>query len=196
MSTKFRRKLVAVGDSTCGKSCLFIVFTGGTFPEGNSYIVFGSYVADIEVDGKHVELALWDTAGQEEHDRLRPLSYPNSNVILICFAINSPDSLYHVQQKWISEVRRFCPDPPAILVGCKKELRNDPREIEELRRTNQRPVAPEEGVAVATEIGAKMYLECSALTGEGVQVVFQEAARFALLSKVAKKKENRGCEIL
>ena len=53
----------------------------------------------MEVDGKHVELALWDTAGQEDYDRLRPLSYPDSHVILICFAIDSPDSLDNVQEK-------------------------------------------------------------------------------------------------
>ena len=61
--------------------------------------VFENYVADVEVDGKHVELALWDTAGQEDYDRLRPLSYPDSHVILICFAIDSPDSLENVQEK-------------------------------------------------------------------------------------------------
>ena len=61
--------------------------------------VFENYVADVEVDGKHVELALWDTAGQEDYDRLRPLSYPDSHVILICFAVDSPDSLENVQEK-------------------------------------------------------------------------------------------------
>jgi Ras family protein A len=61
--------------------------------------VFENYVADVEVDGKHVELALWDTAGQEDYDRLRPLSYPDSHVILVCFAIDSPDSLDNVQEK-------------------------------------------------------------------------------------------------
>lgn len=61
--------------------------------------MFENYVADVEVDGKRVELALWDTAGQEDYDRLRPLSYPDSHVILICFAIDSPDSLDNVQEK-------------------------------------------------------------------------------------------------
>lgn len=61
--------------------------------------MFENYVADVEVDGKRVELALWDTAGQEDYDRLRPLSYPDSHVILICFAVDSPDSLDNVQEK-------------------------------------------------------------------------------------------------
>jgi small GTP-binding protein len=61
--------------------------------------VFENYVKDIEVDGKRVELALWDTAGQEDYDRLRPLSYPDSHVILITFAVDSPDSLENVTEK-------------------------------------------------------------------------------------------------
>lgn len=94
-----RRKLVIVGDGACGKTCLLIVFSRGTFPEVYVPTVFENYVADVEVDGKHVELALWDTAGQEDYDRLRPLSYPDSHVILICFAVDSPDSLDNVQEK-------------------------------------------------------------------------------------------------
>ena len=66
--------------------------------------MFENYVADVEVDGRHVELALWDTAGQEDYDRLRPLSYPDSHVILICFAIDTPDSLDNVQEKvWLAQ---------------------------------------------------------------------------------------------
>ena len=65
----------------------------------NYVAAFENYVADVEVDGNHVELALWDTAGQEDYDRLRPLSYPDTHVILICFAVDSPDSLDNVTEK-------------------------------------------------------------------------------------------------
>lgn len=61
--------------------------------------VFENYVADIEIDGKAIELALWDTAGQEDYDRLRPLSYPDTNVLLVCFSVDSPDSLENVPEK-------------------------------------------------------------------------------------------------
>lgn len=192
---EIRRKLVIVGDGACGKTCLLIVFSKGTFPEVYVPTVFENYVADVEVDGKHVELALWDTAGQEDYDRLRPLSYPDSHVILICFAIDSPDSLDNVKEKWISEVMHFCSGLPIILVGCKKDLRRDPRTIEELRKTNQRPVTPEEGMAVASQIHAKHYLECSARTGEGVREIFQYATRAALLMQ-KRKKNKSGCSIL
>lgn len=68
---------------------------------GQSYIptVFENYVTQIQFEGKLVELALWDTAGQEEYDRLRPLSYPESDVILIVFSIDFPVSLGNVQDK-------------------------------------------------------------------------------------------------
>ena len=69
-----------------------------------------------------VELALWDTAGQEDYDRLRPLSYPDTDVILMCFSIDSPDSLENIPEKWTPEVKHFCPLVPIILVGNKKVI--------------------------------------------------------------------------
>jgi len=89
----------------------------------------------------------------------------------------------------------FCAGLPIILVGCKKDLRRDPRVVEELRKTSQRPVTPEEGMAVANKIGAKHYLECSARTGEGVREVFQYATRAALLSR-PKSNKRHGCVVL
>lgn len=76
-----------------------------------------------------VELALWDTAGQEDYDRLRLLSYPDTDVIVMCFSIDLPDSLENIQDKWIPEVKHFCPNVPIILVGNKRDLRNDPDTI-------------------------------------------------------------------
>ncbi|KAI8895228.1 P-loop containing nucleoside triphosphate hydrolase protein [Globomyces pollinis-pini] len=192
---EIRRKLVIVGDGACGKTCLLIVFSKGTFPETYVPTVFENYVADVEVDGKRVELALWDTAGQEDYDRLRPLSYPDSHVILICFAVDSPDSLENVQEKWISEVIHFCAGHPIILVALKKDLRNDSKTIEELRKSNHSPVTYEQGAAVAQKIGAYKYLECSARHNDGVREVFEHATRAALAKKVVTKKKG-GCKLL
>lgn len=188
-----RKKLVIVGDGACGKTCLLIVFSKDQFPEVYVPTVFENYVADIEVDGKQVELALWDTAGQEDYDRLRPLSYPDTDVILMCFSVDSPDSLENIPEKWTPEVKHFCPNVPIILVGNKKDLRNDPHTIKELAKMKQEPVKPQEGRAMAEKINAFAYLECSAKSKEGVREVFETATRAAL--QVKKKKKSK-CVLL
>ncbi|KAH7917241.1 hypothetical protein BV22DRAFT_976968, partial [Leucogyrophana mollusca] len=104
-----RRKLVIVGDDACGKTCLLIGFSKGTFLEVKIPSVLENLGADVEVDGKRVNLALRDTAGHD-HARLRLLSYPDAHVVLICFAVNSPDSLESVQEKWIFEAAHFVPN--------------------------------------------------------------------------------------
>ncbi|PAA56024.1 hypothetical protein BOX15_Mlig008754g1 [Macrostomum lignano] len=189
-----RKKLVIVGDGACGKTCLLIVFSKDEFPEVYVPTVFENYVADIEVDAKQVELALWDTAGQEDYDRLRPLSYPDTDVILMCFAIDSPDSLENISEKWTPEVKHFCPNVPIILIGNKKDLRNDERTRHELAKMRQELVRSEDGRAMAERIGAVSYIECSAKTKEGVREVFETATRAALQTK--RKKNRLPCDLL
>uniref|UniRef100_A0A4W3GUG8 Uncharacterized protein n=1 Tax=Callorhinchus milii TaxID=7868 RepID=A0A4W3GUG8_CALMI len=91
----------------------------------------------LVIVGDGVELALWDTAGQEDYDRLRPLSYPDTDVILMCFSIDNPDSLENIPEKWTPEVKHFCPNVPIILVGNKKDLRNDEVVRQELLKMKQ-----------------------------------------------------------
>jgi len=140
-----------------------------------------------------VELALWDTAGQEDYDRLRPLSYPDTDVILMCFSIDSPDSLENIPEKWTPEVKHFCPNVPIILVGNKRDLRNDEGTKRELMKMKQEPVRYEEGHAMALKINAFAYLECSAKTKDGVREVFETATKAALQTK---KKKHRRCHFL
>lgn len=159
--------------------------------------MFESYVADMKVGDNQVELALWDTAGQEEYDRLRPLSYPNAHVILICFSVDAPDSLENVEDKWAPEVLHFCSKPPVpyLLIGCKKDLRLDYHILEGSKKTGQLCVAFKEGEQLAKKVGARMYLECSAKTGEGVAKVFEEAAGASLHTKY-KSNKCTGCVIV
>ncbi|CAG60901.1 uncharacterized protein GVI51_J05445 [Nakaseomyces glabratus] len=175
MSEKaIRRKLVIIGDGACGKTSLLYVFTLGKFPEQYHPTVFENYVTDCRVDGIKVSLALWDTAGQEEYERLRPFSYSGADVILIAFSVDNVESLHNARTKWAEEAFRYCPDAPVILVGLKEDLRKSKQEgIVFVNR--------EDAEQVAKAIGAKKYLECSALTGEGVDDVFELATRSSLL---------------
>ncbi|VDL85826.1 unnamed protein product [Schistocephalus solidus] len=192
MST-IRKKLVIVGDGACGKTCLLIVFSKDQFPEVYVPTVFENYVADIEVDGKQVELALWDTAGQEDYDRLRPLSYPDTDVILMCFSIDSMDSLENLSEKWYPEVKHFCPNVPILVVGNKLDLRSDDRAIHELTKMRQELVKPEACRLMVEKLNAYAYLECSAKTKEGVREVFEAATRAALYTK---RKGRKTCDTL
>ncbi|XP_036620017.1 transforming protein RhoA-like isoform X1 [Trichosurus vulpecula] len=183
-----RKKLVIVGDDECGKTCLLIVFSKDQFSDIYVPTVFENYVADIEVDRKQVELALWDTAGQEDYHRLRPLSYPDTDVVLMCFSIDAPNSLESIGDKWTPEVKHFCPNVPIILVGNKKDLRNDEHTRRELAKKKQEPLKPEEGRDMANRIGAFAYMECSAKTKDGVREVFEMATRAALQVRRGRKK--------
>ncbi|KAM0703651.1 hypothetical protein Q7P35_009590 [Cladosporium inversicolor] len=189
-----RRKLVIIGDGACGKTSLLSVFTLGYFPTRYVPTVFENYVTDCRVDGKSVQLALWDTAGQEDYERLRPLAYSQAHVILIAFSVSSPDSLQNITTKWHPEVLERCPGVPIILVGLKKDLRDDPVAQEEMRKRSEKFLTAEEGEDVRKRIGAKKYLECSSLTGEGVDDVFEAATRQSLLSGDHKKQS--GCCVI
>lgn len=107
----------------------------------------------------------------------------------MCFSIDSPDSLENIPEKWTPEVKHFCPNVPIILVGNKKDTRNDPNTQKELKKSKQEPVKSQEGQAMAEQIHAFAYLECSAKTKEGVREVFETATRAAL--QVKKKKKGK-----
>ncbi|KAG7881307.1 hypothetical protein KL938_003437 [Ogataea parapolymorpha] len=176
-----KRKIVIVGDGACGKTSLLYVFTLGEFPTEYHPTVFENYATDCRVDGKPVRLALWDTAGQEEYERLRPLSYSKAHIILIGFALNAPDSLDNAGMKWAQEVKTYCPNAPLILVGLKKDLRPEDDGTDEYY--DQKYVRKEKAEQVARLIGARKYVECSSLTGEAVDDVFEIATRASLLLK-------------
>uniref|UniRef100_A0A3P8SY35 Rho-related GTP-binding protein RhoG n=1 Tax=Amphiprion percula TaxID=161767 RepID=A0A3P8SY35_AMPPE len=156
---------------------------------------FDNYSANVMVDGKPVNLGLWDTAGQEDYDRLRPLSYPQTDVFLICFSLVSPASFENVRAKWYPEVRHHCPNTPIILVGTKLDLRDDKDTMEKLKEKKLSPITYPQGLAMAKEIGSVKYLECSALTQRGLKTVFDEAIR-AVLCPPPVKKNRRKCSLL
>ncbi|RVD85469.1 uncharacterized protein DFL_003790 [Arthrobotrys flagrans] len=181
---EIRRNLVLVGDP-CGKTALAVLFSKGFFPENNVPTTLENYVADVEVDGKYVELNLWDTSGLDDYDRLRPFSYIGAHVVIICYSVANKDSWHNVREKWISEVLHFCPGVPIILVGTQKDCRDSNGYYP---WGNGVRVAPEDGEKLRKRIGAYKYLECSARLNEGVREVFETATRAAHLIQTKRKK--------
>ncbi|PQE13466.1 cell division control 42 protein [Rutstroemia sp. NJR-2017a WRK4] len=158
----------------------------GVYPDGVSmaelhdsiWLLIPNYSASVMVDGKPISLGLWDTAGQEDYDRLRPLSYPQTDVFLICFSIVSPPSFDNVKAKWWPEVSHHAPNVPIILVGTKLDLRDQTETREALRAKRMEPVSYEQAIIVAKEIQAHKYVECSAMTQRNLKMVFDEAIRW------------------
>eukprot|EP00005_Dracoamoeba_jomungandri_P003086 CAMPEP_0174260640 /NCGR_PEP_ID=MMETSP0439-20130205/10154_1 /TAXON_ID=0 /ORGANISM="Stereomyxa ramosa, Strain Chinc5" /LENGTH=198 /DNA_ID=CAMNT_0015344925 /DNA_START=45 /DNA_END=641 /DNA_ORIENTATION=+ len=168
-------KCVVVGDGAVGKTSLLISYTENRFPVDYVPTVFDNFTTGVEVDQKLINFALWDTAGQEEYARLRALSYPETDVFLLCFSVVSPASFDNIKTKWYPEINHHCPGAKCILVGTKIDLREDKATMENLKGEKAPTTAM--GTKVAEEINAECYLECSALTQEGLKKVFEEAIR-------------------
>lgn len=179
---KKRKKLVIVGNGGCGKTSLLTVFSKGQFPEEYIPTVFENDVKDIIIDNETIELAVWDTAGQEHYARLRPLSYRAADVVLIAFALNDRESLSSVVNIWLPEVHEYCPRVPIILVGTKSDLRED---------YNMKCIESIDGQIMCQKIDAKAFVETSAKASINVNELFTLATKFALQYKPAKQSE--GC---
>jgi small GTP-binding protein len=216
-----------MGDGGTGKTCLCLSFAEDRFYGEYVPTVFDNYAVTMLAEEKDntgkscktkatpVNLGLWDTAGQEEYDRLRPLSYPGTDAFVVVFSLTSQTSLNNVKSRWLPELKRFNPDTPFVLVGTKKDLVDMSSNGEAAgasisislveKQLQERSLAPianrEEARKLADDSGAIAFVECSAMTQENVQDVFQTVvntvltARNSIRAKPARRRA-RGCSIM
>ncbi|KAJ7802846.1 P-loop containing nucleoside triphosphate hydrolase protein [Mycena olivaceomarginata] len=177
-------KCVVVGDGAVGKTCLLISYTTNKFPSEYVPTVFDNYAVTVMIGEDPYTLGLFDTAGQEDYDRLRPLSYPQTDVFLVCFS-----------EKWFPEVHHHCPGVPCLIVGTQIDLRDD-SQVRERARQKQRPVTNEQGERLARELGSVKYVECSALTQKGLKNVFDEAIVAALEPPISTRARKLKCVVV
>ncbi|KAG7570474.1 Small GTP-binding protein domain [Arabidopsis thaliana x Arabidopsis arenosa] len=216
-------KCVTVGDGAVGKTCLLISYTSNTFPTVSfslslfdyffflwllvtveilllqDYVptVFDNFSANVLVDGKTVNLGLWDTAGQEDYNRLRPLSYRGADVFILAFSLISRPSFENIAKKWVPELRHYAPTVPIVLVGTKLDLRDDKQFP--MNYPGACTISTEQGQELRKEIGALAYIECSSKTQLNVKAVFDAAIKVVLQppSKTKKQKRKIGlCHVL
>jgi small GTP-binding protein len=177
-------KCVTIGDGAVGKTSLLISFITNSFPSDYIPTVFDNYTIHLSVDNNIYTLDLWDTAGQEEYDRLRPLSYPHTDVFLLCYSIIYPQSFENIKYKWYYEIRHYEPTTPIVLAGLKCDMRE---------QYINNSVSFENGLYLQKEIRAKYFHECSALTQKNMKNLFSDIVRATYIKP---NKKNKKCLIL
>eukprot|EP01097_Dermamoeba_algensis_P005222 TRINITY_DN3317_c0_g3_i3.p1 TRINITY_DN3317_c0_g3~~TRINITY_DN3317_c0_g3_i3.p1 ORF type:complete len:214 (-),score=30.84 TRINITY_DN3317_c0_g3_i3:135-776(-) len=173
-----RIKLVVVGDGAVGKTSLLISYATGKFPTEYIPTVFENYTTPMDYSGETILLHLWDTAGQEDYDRLRPLSYPGADVVLLCFSTVSQASYSAIREKWYPEVNHYIPSVPHLLVGTKVDCREAQEPDPNVGKFD--PITTDKGEEMAKAIGAVKYIEISSRTRHNLDEVFRQAVKVTL----------------
>jgi Ras-related C3 botulinum toxin substrate 1 len=124
------------------------------------------------------------------------LSYPNTDVFLVCFSCISETSLENVGNKWLPEIRHHCPNAPFLLVGTKSDIRKDSRALEKLTQKGAHLVDKARADEKGQELAAARVMECSAKTQVGLKDVFDEAIKVALSARQQPTKKKGGCMLL
>ncbi|KAH7099843.1 cell division control protein [Auriculariales sp. MPI-PUGE-AT-0066] len=183
-------KCLVVGDGGVGKTCLIIVHTTNTYPTTYVPTVADSWAETVYVGDKPYNLGYWDIAGQGEYERLRPLSYPQTDIFIACFDIARASSFENIESVWIPEISHFCPGVPFILVGMKSDLRvGEAVDVP----PHESFVSYKQGEDLARRLGAAGYLECSSLRQEGITRLFEEAVRVATWPRPRVQEGRKGC---
>ncbi|ELR14642.1 Rasrelated protein Rac1, putative [Acanthamoeba castellanii str. Neff] len=188
-------KCVVVGNSAVGKTCLLISYTTNTFPGEYMPTIFNNYSANMFYNNhKVINLSLWDTASQEEYNHLHPLSYPHTNIFMLCYSAINPVSLANIKQKWLPKVHHHCPKAPILLVTTKSNLHNNHHMVAKLQAKLLLGVKPcmatKQGHKLANEIRATTFIKCLAWMQDNLTLIFNEAICVALKLPPAKKKKS------
>ncbi|VEU23279.1 DEKNAAC104414 [Brettanomyces naardenensis] len=153
-------KVVIVGDSGCGKTSLFTSYIRGYFPTDYEPTIFENHRAFVQSQTNEIlTVDLWDTAGQEDYERIRRLSYQDANVVILAYSLDAKDSLLNIPEVWAPEIINFCPNTPIILAGLKSDVA-------------EYKVDPYDAMKVAQNIGAVAHVPCSAKQMYNVEELF------------------------
>jgi small GTP-binding protein len=160
-SPDMQYKVVIVGDSGCGKTSLFASYIRGSFPSTYEPTIFENHRMFVQSSstGKIISADLWDTAGQEEYERLRRLSYQDADIVIVAYALDAPESLLNIHEVWAPEVMTYAPQAKIILVGLKEDIQ-------------PHKVSPQNAYSVAKNIGATAHLACSSMLMHNVNPLF------------------------
>lgn len=168
-------KIIVVGDESCGKTSLLKSYCKNEYQDEYIPTILDNYEVYIELDENRYKLFIYDTSGNEDLARLRPLTYDKADVVLICFSLVSGINLQSYVDKWLHKVKLYCPEAVILLVGCKNDIRRH-----EVRGTADQAL----GRKLAVEIKSAGYVECSAKLNRGIKELFEVAIKSVTGSKL------------
>ncbi|KAH0798000.1 Ras-like GTP-binding protein Rho1 [Histomonas meleagridis] len=180
-------KCVVIGDKDIGKTELAYVYKNHELNHDynkRKVTIVENYQIETNFNKHDIKINVCDTSGQEEYDRLRPISYSGADVLIVCFSLFSPESFRNVDEMWLKDIREYCKGVPYILAGLKNDL------IDNI--SSEEIITRQQGEAMKEKIGAYGYIECSVDKYTSVNEVFELAIR-AVIAK--KEKKSKGCEI-
>ena len=209
------RKIVVVGDMCSGKSGLISAYCRDKFNETYAPTILRSCLTDAKVFGEKIDLVVVEVAGRDDYARLRRCAYHKMDAVILCYSADSVTSLEKVKTQWLPEVKEYAPKVPYILVGTKKDAKEDcmyqfellqaqlqEDKVQSLRTegiVSEHVVTTSHGFEVAQSIGAHSFLECSALYRDGTREVFETVTKIALRKSRRKRKVQHShdmCTIL
>lgn len=177
-------KLVLLGQSSVGKTCIVNYFILGQFDQSATPTLGATYASSqIDVNGKPISLQIWDTAGQERYKVLAPMYYRGSHAAILVYSISDPQSFYSEIDYWVNSLKEKTDgNVQLFLVGNKIDLRDNPDDSEVAQITE------EEGQEKANSLGAT-FMETSAAKGIGIEELFNTVAKKCLENASKKNHE-------
>eukprot|EP01095_Lingulamoeba_sp_RSL-Kostka_P005503 TRINITY_DN1683_c0_g1_i1.p1 TRINITY_DN1683_c0_g1~~TRINITY_DN1683_c0_g1_i1.p1 ORF type:complete len:207 (-),score=73.36 TRINITY_DN1683_c0_g1_i1:262-882(-) len=177
-------KLLLIGDSGVGKSCILVRFVDDEFEEDQVCTIGVDFkVKMINMQGKKINLTIWDTAGQEKFRSLTSSYYRGTNGIILVYDVTKKESFDNIEM-WLGEVEMYTNtiEPVKLLVGNKVDKESD------------REVSVNQGEELAKEKGM-VFIETSAKTKKGIKQAFQEIVQQIIDQKGFDSGENNGIDL-
>ncbi|CAH1792752.1 unnamed protein product [Owenia fusiformis] len=189
---KYKVKCVVIGDGESGKTSMCMTYGKKQFPK-QDYVptVFDHYIMNFIFKKQNAVLEVWETAGQDDYDRLRTLTYPNTDVGIICFSVTNRKSAQNVIDKWVPEFKKYLPNVPYIIIGTKTDLRKNVDKVKEIEESGGDIMTWENGEEIADKAGAQQYLECSSQLLDGLEEVFYTGLIMGLKYRKDQRKKNK-----
>ena len=203
------RKILVLGDMMSGKSNLISAYCSDKYKEDYIPTILHCLQTDADVLGERINLVVIEISGRDDFQPLRRYAYHKMDAAIICYPVDSSDSFERIRNYWVPELRKHAPKAPFVVVGTKRDIRDEARdrveehkqklrgegeEVEMVGRLSaeaafvKKFVSHDRGKRVSNDLGAVAFYECCSIYRDGTRKVFEGVAKIALQKSRRKRK--------